>query len=209
MTSIRVEKANARILKSFTNKLGIGLAGLMLSLGAIAAPMDVSGVKLPDTIDVAGNKLQLNGAGIRYKAIFKVYVGALYTGKKAATPEEVYAQSGNKRISVTMLRTIDPNELGKLFLRGVEDNSPKGEMSKLVPGLFTTGQIFSAMKTLAPGDNFTIDWIQGVGVVFSVKGVAQLEPVKEPEFYNALLRIWLGSKPADWQLKDAMLGKPA
>ncbi|MCB2038496.1 MAG: chalcone isomerase family protein, partial [Ottowia sp.] len=26
-------------------------------------------------------------------------------------------------------------------------------------------------------------------------------------FFQALMRIWLGNKPADWQLKDALLGK--
>lgn len=194
---------------TLTKKCAVTLAGVMLAMGALAAQIDVAGIKLDDSVELRGTALQLNGAGIRYKAIFKVYAAALYTGKKAATPDEVYAQSGNKRISITMLREIDPNELGKLFLRGVEDNSPKGEMSKLVPGLLKTGQIFSSIKKLAPGDNFTIDWVQGAGVVFSVKGVAQLEPVKEPEFYNALLRIWLGPQPADWKLKDALLGKPA
>ena len=45
--------------------------------------------------------------------------------------------------------------------------------------------------------------------VITVKGVQQGEPFKEPEFFNALLRIWLGPNPADWKLKDALLGKPA
>jgi hypothetical protein len=74
---------------------------------------------------VRGTKLQLNGAGIRYKAVFKVYAAGLYLPKKAATPEEVYAMPGAKRISITMLRDIDSNELGKLFIRGVEDNMDK------------------------------------------------------------------------------------
>ncbi len=30
---------------------------------------------------------------------------------------------------------------------------------------------------------------------------------KEPEFFNALLGIWLGKSPADAQLKDALLGQ--
>src|SRR6186713_1221840 len=114
---------------TLTTRCVAGLAGLMLSFGALAAPMEVSGVKLDDPIEVNGAKLQLNGAGIRYKAVFKVYVGALYLGKKAATPEEVYAAPGPKRISITLLREIDSNELGKSFTKAFEDNTPKGEMS--------------------------------------------------------------------------------
>ena len=59
------------------------------------------------------------------------------------------------------------------------------------------------------GEGFTLDWIPGTGAVVSVKGVPQGEPFKEPEFFNAILRIWLGPVPADWKLKDALLAPPA
>jgi hypothetical protein len=184
-----------------------GLAGLMLSLGLQAAPVELSGVKVADPVEVQGTKLQLNGAGIRYKAIFKVYVGGLYLGKRASTPEEVYATPGAKRISITLLREIDSNELGKNFTRGLEDNTPRGDMAKLIPALIQMGQIFSDQKKLLAGENFTIDWIPGTGTVVTVKGKVQGEPFKEAEFFNALLRIWLGPLPADLKLKDALLGK--
>lgn len=192
---------------TLTTRCIAGLAGLMLSFGALAAPMEVSGVKLDDPVEVHGTKLQLNGAGIRYKAVFKVYVGALYLGKKAATPEEVYAMPGPKRISITLLREIDSNELGKSFTTAFTENSPKAEMSKLIPGLIKMGQIFADQKKLLAGESFTIDWIPGTGTVISVKGKPQGEPFKEVEFFTALTRIWLGPQPADWKLKDAMLGK--
>ncbi|MFN3569807.1 MAG: chalcone isomerase family protein [Polaromonas sp.] len=194
-----------KIIKQCTLAL---LAGL-LAVGAAAATVEVGGVKLEDSTDVRGNKLVLNGAGIRYKAVFKVYSAGLYLGKKASTPEEVLAAPGAKRLSITMLREIDSNELGKLFTRGVQDNAPKTEMSKLVPGLIKMGQIFSDQKRLMTGDVFMIDWIPGTGTVITVKGVPQGEPFKEPEFFNALMRIWLGPQPADWKLKDALLGKAA
>ncbi len=176
---------------------------------ALAASVDVGGVKMEDRVELKGSPLQLNGAGIRHKAIFKVYAAGLYLGKKAATPEDVLAATGPRRLSITMLREIDAAELGKLFTRGVEDNSPKGEMSRLIPGLIRMSQIFSDQKKLLPGENFVIDWIPGTGTVLTVKGKVQGEPFKEPEFFNALMRIWLGPNPADWKLKDALLGKPA
>jgi hypothetical protein len=195
-------------MKMFKQLTLVLLAGL-LTVGATAATVDVGGVKLEDSADVRGNKLVLNGAGIRYKAVFKVYAAGLYLGKKAGTPEEVLAAPGAKRMVITMMREIDSNELGKLFTRGVQDNAPKTEMSKLVPGLIKMGQIFSDQKRLMTGDVFMIDWIPGTGTVITVKGVPQGEPFKEPEFFNALMRIWLGPEPADWKLKDALLGKAA
>ena len=106
-----------------------------------------------------------------------------------------------------MLRDIDSNELGKSFTTAFTDNTPKNEMSKLIPGLIRMGQVFADQKKLIAGDTFTIDWIPGSGTVITVKGKPQGEPFKEPEFYNALMRIWLGSSPADFKLKDALLGK--
>ena len=182
-------------------------ACLATALGASAAQVDVAGVKLEDQMDLRGSPLVLNGAGIRYKAIFKVYTAGLYVGKKVSTTEEALAAPGPKRVAITMLRDIDANELGKLFTKGVEDNSPKSEMVNLIPGLLRMGQMFADQKQLKAGDTFTIDWLPGTGTVITVRGVAQPDPIREQAFFNALLRIWLGPNPADWKLKDALLGK--
>ncbi len=186
-------------------------AGAVLCLAAAGAmaQVTVSGVKYDDTLDARGTRLQLNGAGIRYKAVFKVYTAGLYLPRKAGTPDEVLAVQGPKRMSITMLREIDSSELGKLFSRGMEDNMDKAAFSKLIPGVMRMSQIFTDHKKLNPGEVFTIDWIPGTGTVITVKGVAQGEPFKEPEFFNALLRIWLGPNPADYKLKEALLGKAA
>ena len=172
------------------------------------AQVTLSGVKYEAAADVRGTKLVLNGAGVRYKGPFKVYAAGLYLPKKAGTPEEVLAQPGAKRMQVVMLREIDAGELGKLFVRGVEDNmTDKAAMSKLIPGLMRMSQIFTDHKKLAEGDQFALEWVPGVGTVVTVRGVPQGEPFREPEFFNALMRIWLGPAPADWKLKDSLLGK--
>ncbi len=188
--------------------LVLAFAGAWLLAGPVTAAVNVAGVKLEDNVELQGRKLQLNGAGVRYKFVVKVYAAGLYLGQRARTPEEVLAAPGPKRLSVTMLRDIDTNELGKLFTRGVEDNTPRSQLSRLIPGLVRMGQIFSDHKKLSSGDNFLIDWVPGTGTVITIKGKAQ-EPFKEPEFFNAMMGIWLGKSPADWQLKEALLGHEA
>lgn len=184
-------------------------AALALVVPAVLAQATVSGVKYDETAEVRGARLQLNGAGVRYKAVFKVYAAGLYLARKAGTMEEVLAAPGAKRLSVTMLRDMDSSELGKLFSRGIEDNMDKKEFSRLIPGVLRMSQVFSDTKKLNAGDTFVLDWVPGTGTVLTVKGVTQNEPFKEPEFFNALMRIWLGPNPADWKLKDALLGKAA
>ena len=193
---------------SFTaGSLALGTAMVLWAAAAGAAPVELAGVTLQDRASVAGNPVVLNGAGIRYKTVFKVYTAGLYLGEKASTTEAVLAMQGPKRIAITMLRDIDSGELGKLFSRGMEDNMDRQAFSKLIPGVIRMSQVFSDHKRLKEGDSFFIDWVPGTGTVLTIKGAVEGEPFREPAFFDALVRIWLGPKPADWQLKDALLGR--
>ena len=187
----------------------LGVCAFILAGSAWSQAVTVADVKYKPTQTLGDSTVQLNGAGVRYKAVFKVYTAGLYLEKKASTPQEVASQRGPKRLSITMLREIDSTELGKLFSRGMEDNMDRAAFSRIVPGVLRMSQIFSDHKKLQAGDQFMIDWIPGTGTVITVKGKVQGEPFKEPEFFNALLGIWLGNLPADFKLKDALLGKPA
>ena len=187
----------------------LGVCAFILAGSAWSQAVTVADVKYEPTQTLGDSTVQLNGAGVRYKAVFKVYTAGLYLEKKASTPQEVASQRGPKRLSITMLREIDSTELGKLFSRGMEDNMDRAAFSRIVPGVLRMSQIFSDHKKLQAGDQFMIDWIPGTGTVITVKGKVQGEPFKEPEFFNALVGIWLGNLPADFKLKDALLGKPA
>jgi hypothetical protein len=203
-----MEKINSRgipMLSTAFNAFVVAASLCLVSVNTLAAPLEIHGVKVEDSADVRGTKLQLNGAGTRYKGPFKVYVASLYLGKRATTLDEVVNQPGPKRMSVTMVRDIDAAELGKLLTRGVEDNVSKGELSSLVPGLIRMGQVFADQKKLAAGDNFLLEWVPGVGSVLTVRGKVQGEPFKEAEFFRAIMSIWMGPAPADFKLKDALL----
>jgi len=188
------------------------LLGLFVSMASLATAradtVELAGVKY-ETVEQVGNaKLQLNGAGVRYKAIFKVYTAGLYLPAKAGTAEAVYAAvNGPRRVHIVMLRDIDGNELGKLFTQGMEKNSPREIFAKSINGTVKLADMFSKRKKLDAGESFSVDWIPGTGTVISVNGKPESKPIKEPEFYTALMSIWLGPSPADSQLKDALLGK--
>ena len=190
-----------------------GLLGLALSLLLAGAPSaraqaDATEDALghPRTAEVHGTTLLRNGAGIRTKAIFKVYAAALYLPAPAASLEAIRQQPGAKRVAVTMLRNINAAELGKLFAHGMEDNMDRQQFSKLVPGVMRMSEVFNRHKELKTGDRFTLDWIPGKGMVISVNGRPEPAEFAEPEFYLAMLGIWLGPQPADAQLKQALLG---
>lgn len=195
-------------MKLLLSRSLLAWAGACLFTVAGAQTFDTAGVKYEPAATVAGAPLQLNGAGVRYKAIFKVYTAGLYLNAKAGTPEAVMANTGPKRMHIVMLRDIDANELGKLFTRGMEDNAPREMFVKSIPGTIRMGEIFAAKKKLATGENFSVEFVPGAGTTVLVNGKSVGEPIKEPEFFNSLMLIWLGKSPADARLKESLLGRP-
>lgn len=190
----------------FRHRLAVFACGWLVA-GSMAAATEIAGIKLDETIDVGNARLQLNGAGIRYKAIFKVLVAGLYLGKKAATPEEVFAAPGPKRMSLTFLRDVDSQEFSKQFMKGFADNTPADEVAKLAPALHRMSLLIAEQKKFLTGDTLTIDWIPGSGTVISFKGKPQGQVFKEGELMTGLLAMWVGKNPADAGLKEALLGR--
>jgi Chalcone isomerase-like len=192
------------MLRKLLPTLGLAIA---LAAPAQAQGIELAGVKYAAATSVANTPLTLNGAGIRYKAVFKVYTAGLYLTAKAATPEAVLGAPGPKRLHVVMLRDIDANELGKLFTDGMQKNATREEFGKSIPGTLKLAEVFAAKKRLVAGDSFTVDFVPGTGTVIAINGKPATEAIAEPVFFTALMKIWLGTSPADWQLKDALLGQ--
>lgn len=184
--------------------LALACAASVLALPSFA--MEIAGVKLADTERIANQDLKLNGAGIRYKAIFKVYVAGLYLSDKKMTVPDVLAVPGAKRVTIVMLRDIGNEELGRGFMSGIQQNTDKAEKSKLVMQLQKFGEMFATIPELKKGDTLTTDWVPESGTLVHLNGKKVGDVIPDAAFYNALLRIWLGEKPVDTKLKRAMLG---
>ena len=184
----------------------LSLTALLLWAGTAVAAVDIAGVKVDEALSVAGTRLQLNGAGVRYKGPFKVYVGDLYATRPVKSLDELIAAPGPKRLGMTFLREINSAEFGKMLTRGIEDNVSRSEVSKIIPGMIKMGDIFAANKAFAPGDVCVLEWDPAKGLSVWVKGKLQAEPMNDPVFFRALMSIWFGHSPADWKLKDELLG---
>jgi hypothetical protein len=175
----------------------------LLLAPAIAA--EVEGVRLDDKVQVGGADLALNGAGVRTRVFFKVYVGALYLPKKTATADAVLGEAGAKRISMHMLRDLDAEQLLSAFNDGLKKNHKPDELAKLEPQVKQLDSIFVAVKAVKKGDVVLLDYLPGAGTRVTVRGEDK-GTIAGDAFNRALLRIWLGEQPADASLKKAMLG---
>ena len=180
------------------------LTGAWLSL-APAFAAEVEGVKLADKVQLGGFDLALNGAGVRTRVFFKVYVGALYLQKKATTTDAVLGEAGAKRISMHMLRDLDAEQLLSAFNDGLKKNHKPDELAMLEPQVTQLDSIFAAVKAVKKGDVVLLDYLPGAGTRVTVRGDDK-GTIAGEDFNRALLRIWLGEQPADASLKKSMLG---
>lgn len=180
---------------------------LLLPLAGVAA--EVGGIKLDDRtrIDAGGPELVLNGAGVRTRFVVKVYVGGLYLTEKKTAAADAIALGGPKRVSITMLRDVGAQQFNEALVDGFRANNTVADMEKLKAPLDELGAIMNALGETKKGNVITLDFVPGTGTRVLVDGAAKGKPIAGDEFYRGLLRIWLGDKPVDSDLKKGMLGQ--
>jgi len=182
-------------------KFSLVLLALCFSVPALAA--EVGGVKLDDKVTVAGQELVLNGAGIRTRAIFKVYVGSLYLPAKATDPAAVLAK-GPRRIQMNILRNLSGDQLVDALVEGLKDNNSAAEMAAIKAQTDQLVTIMKAFQQVKEKDVVTLDFV-GDATQIALNGTPR-GSIPGAAFNTALIRIWLGDKPAQADLKRAMLG---
>lgn len=178
------------------------LAAILLSSAASAR--DVGGVKVPDTVEVGGTTLRLNGAGIRTKFFIKVkvYVGALYLPAPASDPAAILAADAPWTVRMHFLRDVDRKSILDTYREGFENNS-REKLPELLPLL---DRVAPAVADVKEGQVMVVSYRPGAGATVGIEGGAQAT-VEGRTLAEALLRNWLGKEPADSGLKEAMLGR--
>lgn len=185
------------------------LAGVALAAGLSAWPAQAAPTqtKFEPVAEVSGSRLQLNGHGTRRRGVFNGYDMALYTPRKVTTVDELLALPGPKKLQFVALRDLPGTELGRLFIKGMGENSPKELTQKHSLSSLRLIEIFSGRTKVAPGESFAMEYLPGKGTLFYILDKPQGDPVGDEEFFRMVLRIWVGPQPADTLLKEALLGR--
>jgi hypothetical protein len=181
------------------------LLGLLLAPAMLYAK-DVAGIKIAETRTLSGSsqKLILNGAGIRKKFFVKVYIGSLYLSKPAHSLEAVLKQTGPAAVHMHFLHSkVSKEKLVNGWNDGFSSNTAASAMASLKPRIEKFNSLF---RTVKKGEVIRLDYIPGKGTHVLIQG-EKMGVISGKDFWHAVLKIWLGSKPADSKLKKAMLGQ--
>ncbi len=184
----------------------VAAASFGLSIGvfaSVALAAEVGGVKLDDKVSMGAQELVLNGAGVRTRVVFKVYVASLYLPQKAADLAGVLSKSP-RRIQLNILRTLSGDQLVDALNEGLAENNTAAELAAVKPQVEALATIMKSFKELKEKDVVTLDFVDGatrIGLNGEAKG-----NIGGDAFNQALTKVWLGDKPVQADLKKSLLG---
>jgi len=184
-------------------KILLMVCGLLLSWNTSA--LELADVKLADSVNLDNQNLVLNGAGIRTKWLFKIYVGALYLPQKQTSAEAVIADEHQHRIAMHILHGLSGEKLFNAFKEGIEANNTPAELAALGVQIQEMKLIFDSVNEVKPGDTIMLDYLPDSGTRVTVNGTER-GIITGGDFNRALLKIWLGKNPVQDDLKKGMLG---
>lgn len=179
----------------------------LLCLGLSAQAVEVEGVRFEDKTKAGNTELVLNGAGLRTRVFFKVYAIGLYVPEKKGVVTDILAQKGAKRLRIALLRDLTAEQFADALIERVQANHSAAELEPLKARLDKFSAILLGLKAAPKGATVVIDWLPESGTRLSFNGEKRGEDIPGEDFQRALLKIWLGDKPAQDDLKDALLGK--
>lgn len=184
------------------------LLAMVLTQGAALAA-EVEGIKLEDriTLGKGGPVLVLNGAGVRHKMVMlKVYVGALYLSGKKTDAEEAIRDAGPKRVAMHILADeVSARDFVASLNNALAANHIPAELALIESRIRDLNRMMQSVGTLKKGSVVHLDYLPSTGTRVSVNGVDKIT-IKGEDFFQSMLRIWIGRKPVDGRLRDAMLG---
>ena len=182
------------------------------AFAATASAAEIEGVKLDERVYVAQGlpQLVLNGAGVRRKLmVAKVYVTALYLTQKKTASDAVISDPGPKRIAMHILQEeITAAQLVGALHDGLAANNQPPELAPLEKRIGDLAAMMHQVGRINQGGTVLLDYLPGIGTRVSINGVTRIT-IPGEDFNRALLRIWLGDRPVDGRLKQALLGAEA
>jgi hypothetical protein len=182
-------------------------AAIAATLGSAAAQtVELEGVKFEPTAQVGNTALQLNGTGLRKRAFFKVYVAGLYTPQKAASAPALLAQKGPRRMVIAMLRNVDADSFSGALNDGLRANLSEQQLAGFKPQIDALNANLKAVGEAKKGDVIHFEFTPEAGTRVVVNGQAKGSAIPGEDFFAAVLRIWIGDKPVDGDLKKGLVG---
>ena len=176
---------------------------LVVTLGALELhAASLAGVTMPDTVQVGGKTLVLNGLGLRTKYMVNVYVAGLYLEQKSSDANAIIKADAPKRIVLQFVHGVSKSEMTAAFNESFNDNTPDA-VKTMKPDI---DKLLGAIDAVKVGDQMVFTYVPGTGTTFAQGGQDKVT-IPDAAFGQVMFSVWLGPKPPTADCKTGMLGK--
>jgi hypothetical protein len=182
--------------------LSLSIALLFLASIETLYAASVAGANLPETAEVGGKPLVLNGMGLRTEFMVKVYVAGLYLEQKSPDADAIIKSEAPKRLVMQFLHDASKKQMTDAFSESFNDNSPEAGTTLKADIV----RFLGALEALKVGDQMVFTYLPATGTTVVINGKEKLN-VAGHAFGQALFSVWLGPKPPTANLKKGILGQ--
>ncbi len=170
------------------------MSSLMFSLSTSAAQ---------EVVLDNNNPVSLFGIGIHQEKRFDIYVGALYAPASTSDVSGLTDPYIAKRMSLKFLSKYSNRKMSRMWKQRIAMNNGKDKWRPLTKEIVQFASIFK--RAMQAGDEINIDYIPTIGTKVTLNGTAFIT-IENPEFFDLLLNIWLGSVPPTERFKIGISG---
>jgi len=185
-------------------------ASLVCLALSVATNNSYASNRLADSIENLASlktvELILNGVGVRNLLFLEIYQVALYLPRKLNDPLDILDQDMPRRLRITLLRDVSAQQDLKYLMGGLTDNNSADELAAIQVPLDQFMTLMHKIGRIPRGGVVQLDYLPTLGTrvwlnqhfIGAVPGAA---------FNRSLLKIWLGERPIQKNLKRALLGE--
>jgi len=181
------------------------MAAIILFVCCAARAAVLDGIQLPETLEVDGTTLRLNGYGLRTYSLLgiHIYIAALYLQHPSTDPEQILQSPDTKLLIVKFERNVSADASRNSWREGLQNNCQAP--CQLDPD--DLANFLAAIPAIHAGDNYSLLFTRD-GATVTVSG-QQVGVISHPNFATAMLATFLGPRPASPTLKQELLKGPA
>jgi hypothetical protein len=183
------------------------IAAMALLLGTACGAAEIEGISLPPRVQLgaAGPELTLNGAGVRTLFLFKIYLAALYLPAKTSDSEAILRSDQPLRFVMHLLRDLSAERINGSINDALRETLTPEQRQPLEARMARFSHLLDVMGEIKEGTRIALNYLPAVGTIVRING-EEKDRIPGADFFQALLRVWLGDRARDPGLRKALLG---
>ncbi|WP_444926652.1 TonB family protein [Microbulbifer sp. TRSA002] len=146
----------------------------------------------------------LNGLALEKQFNKDIYIAAIYSENLTRDSSTLLDNNIPRRLEVRVItKSLPARRLRNQWMEAIAINNRGDTLSSQAENMVTFANLFKGR--FAHGDQLSIEFAADTGSTTISLNSIRLGEIADPDFFNTLLRAWIGSVPPSTDFKDGLL----